>query len=82
MILIILTFSSMFSQEQDMRFDLQDKINPVHPVNPVKNRRLNFYDKGRDLIESSWSSKSDPEIPANKRMAQRAYSDWKIQEGG
>ena len=78
MILIILTFSSMFSQEQDMRFDLQDKINPVHPVNPVKNRRLNFYDKGRDLIESSWSSKSDPEIPANKRMAQRAYPDGKI----
>ncbi|MBW1707765.1 MAG: hypothetical protein JRJ86_21830 [Deltaproteobacteria bacterium] len=24
------------SQKQDISFDLQDKINPVHPVNPVK----------------------------------------------
>ena len=32
------------SQKQDISYDLQDKINPLHPVNPVKkNRRLNYY---------------------------------------
>lgn len=26
------------SQKQDMCFDVQDKINPVHPVNPVQKK--------------------------------------------
>ncbi|MBW2616726.1 MAG: hypothetical protein JRD02_11200 [Deltaproteobacteria bacterium] len=28
--------NSKDSQKQDISFDLQDKINPVHPVNPVR----------------------------------------------
>jgi len=28
--------NSKVSQKQDISSDLQDKINPVHPVNPVK----------------------------------------------
>ena len=28
--------NSKVSQKQDISSDLQDKINPVHPVNPVR----------------------------------------------
>jgi hypothetical protein len=29
--------NSKVSQKQDISSDLQEKLNPVHPVNPVKN---------------------------------------------